>query len=132
MTSRASLLWILLLALSARAQPVPGAFQGMTLSLGQGRAVCARITFDRKVAEAGGRVFVLDAASAGDEPAIRMAEAVVTRRGGLSSRAGSAARRHGVPAAVQAVGELVAQRVDVVHLCVPPDLHARLARECLE
>lgn len=47
-------------------------------------------------------------------------------------RARSAARRHGVPAAVQAVAELVAQRVDVVHLCVPPDLHAHLARECLE
>ena len=81
MTSRASLLWILLLALPARAQPVPGAFQGMTLSLGQGRAVCAKITFDRKVAEAGGRVLVLDTANAGDEQAIRMAEAARLSRG---------------------------------------------------
>jgi len=89
---------LLFLALCARAEPVPGAFQGMTLSLGQGRAVCAKITFDRKVAEAGGRVLVLDAANAGDELAIRMAEAVVTRRGGLSSRAGATARRHGVAA----------------------------------
>jgi len=88
----------LLLAAAARAQPQPGSFTGMTLSLGQGRAVCARATFDRKLAEAGGRVFVLDAAAPADEPAIRMAEAVVVRRAGLSSRAGAAARRHGVPA----------------------------------
>ncbi|MBI2387509.1 MAG: hypothetical protein HYV14_16085, partial [Elusimicrobia bacterium] len=89
---------LLLLAASARAEPLPGAFSGLSLSLGQGRPVCARATFDRKAAEAGGRVLVLDAAAEGDDAAIRMAEAVVTRRGGLSSRAGAAARRHGVPA----------------------------------
>ncbi len=60
--------------------------------------MCARVTFDRRVAEAGGRVFVLDTASAGDEQAIRLSEAVIARRGGLSSRAGTTARRHGVPA----------------------------------
>lgn len=48
------------------------------------------------------------------------------------ARAESAARRHGIAAAVATPGELAAHAVDVVHLCVPPDLHARLARECLE
>jgi predicted dehydrogenase/nucleoside-diphosphate-sugar epimerase len=47
-------------------------------------------------------------------------------------RAQGAARRHGVRAAVASLAELVPHAVDVVHLCVPPDLHARLARECLE
>jgi hypothetical protein len=70
----------------------------MTLSLGPGLPVCARATFDRKIAESGGRVFVLDAALEGDAQAIRMAEAVIVRRAGLSSRAGASARRHGVPA----------------------------------
>ncbi len=96
--SRRAFLPLFLLALSARAEPVPGAFQGLTLSLGSGRSVCAKVTFERKVAEAGGRVLVLDAAGAGDEPAIRMAEAVIARRGGLSSRAAAFARRHGVAA----------------------------------
>ena len=98
MTSPFRLLLLLLLAPSASAQPAPGAFSGLTLSLGQGRAVCAKVTFDRKIAEGGGRVLVLDSASAADEPAIRMSEAVVVRRAGLSSRAGAAARRHGVAA----------------------------------
>lgn len=89
---------ILLLALTARAELVPGTFHGLSLSLGQGRPVCAKVTFDPKVAEAGGRVLVLDAATAADEAAIRMSEAVVARRGGLSSRVAAASRRHGVPA----------------------------------
>lgn len=98
MTRRLSYFLPILLALSARAQPVPGAFQGLSLSLGQGRPVVARATFDRAKAESGGHVFVIDVAVEGDEAAIRMSEAVVSRRGGLSSRAGAAARRHGVPA----------------------------------
>ena len=36
-----------LLAVIARAEPVPGAFHGLTLSLGSGRPVCAKVTFDR-------------------------------------------------------------------------------------
>lgn len=98
MSPAAFLPFLLHLSFSARAEPLPGAFSGLSLSLGQGRPVCARATFDRKVAESGGHVLVLDAASEGDDAAIRMAEAVVTRRGGLSSRAGASARRHGVPA----------------------------------
>lgn len=89
---------VLLLALSARAEPVPGAFHGLSLSLGPGRPVCAKVTFDRATAEAGGRILVVDAASDADDRAIRMSEAVIVRRGGLASRAGAAARRQGVPA----------------------------------
>ncbi len=98
MSGRLSLPLLFLLALSARAEPISGAFRGLTLSLGQGRSVCAKVTFDRKLAESGGRILVLDSALEGDEQAIRMSEAVIVRRGGLTSRAGAAARRHGVPA----------------------------------
>jgi phosphohistidine swiveling domain-containing protein len=76
----------------------PGAFPGLTLSLGPGRPVCARVTFDRRKAAAGGLIFVTDAGEPGDEEAIRLSEAVIARRGGLTSRAAIAARRHGVPA----------------------------------
>ena len=47
-------------------------------------------------------------------------------------RARAAARRHGIRAAVASLGELATLGIDVVHLCVPPDLHAPLARECLQ
>ena len=47
-------------------------------------------------------------------------------------RARAAAGRHGVNVAVATLEELAEHAVDVVHLCVPPDLHARLARECLD
>lgn len=47
-------------------------------------------------------------------------------------RARSAARRHGVGVAVATPAELAEHGIDVVHLCVPPDLHAGLARACLE
>jgi len=47
-------------------------------------------------------------------------------------RARAAARRHGVPNAVRDLDELGPLGIDVVHLCVPPDLHARLAQACLE
>ncbi len=47
-------------------------------------------------------------------------------------RARSAAKRHGVAEAVASLEELVDLNVQVVHLCLPPDLHARLARRALE
>jgi len=47
-------------------------------------------------------------------------------------RARAAAARHGVAHAVASLAELVGLSIDVVHLCVPPDLHVALARECLE
>ena len=84
--------------LTARVELEPGTFHGLALSLGSGRSVCGRATFNRHAAAAGGRVLVLDAAGPGDEEAIRLSQAVIVRRGGLSSRAGVEARRHGVPA----------------------------------
>jgi len=84
--------------LTARADPEPGAFPGLTLSLGPGRPVCARVTFDRRKAAAGGLIFATDAGEPGDEDAVRLSEAVIARRGGLLSRAAISARRHGVPA----------------------------------
>ncbi len=47
-------------------------------------------------------------------------------------RAARAARRFGVPRAVATLDELRAERIDVAHICVPPDLHAEVARACLE
>ena len=84
--------------LAALPEPEIGSFPGLTLSLGPGRPVCGRVTFDRRKAAAGGLIFVTDAGEPGDEDAIRLSEAVIARRGGLVSRAAIAARRHGVPA----------------------------------
>jgi hypothetical protein len=84
--------------LAARPEPEPDSFPGLTLSLGPGRPVCGRVTFDRRKAAAGGMIFATDAGEAGDEDAIRLSEAVIARRGGLSSRAAISARLHGVPA----------------------------------
>ncbi len=46
-------------------------------------------------------------------------------------RARSAARRHGIPAAVGSVAELAEHRVDVAHVLVPPPFHGAVARELL-
>jgi predicted dehydrogenase len=50
----------------------------------------------------------------------------------ILERARRSAQRHGVAVAVGSLEELSAHEIDVVHLCVPPDLHARLARQALE
>jgi hypothetical protein len=84
--------------LAVRPEPEPGSFPGLTLSMGPGRPVCGRVTFDRRKAAAGGMIFATDAGEPGDEDAIRLSEAVIARRGGLTSRAAISARRHGVPA----------------------------------
>lgn len=47
-------------------------------------------------------------------------------------RAQGAARRHGIGVAVTRLEQLLPHAIDVVHLCVPPDLHAELARAALE
>ena len=44
MKRRSFLPLFVLLALAARAEPVPGSFHGLALSLGPGRPVCARRT----------------------------------------------------------------------------------------
>lgn len=84
--------------LAAMPDPEPGSLPAATLSLGDGRPVCARVTFDRRKAQAGGRIDVVDDGRAGDEDAIRLSAAVIARRGGFSSRAAISARRHGVSA----------------------------------
>ena len=84
--------------------PEPGSWRGLALSLGPGHPVCGRATFDRRKAAAGGLILVVDAAEPGDEDAVRMSEALVARRGGLTSRAALAARRHGVPAVALGAG----------------------------
>lgn len=91
--------------LAAPPEPEPGSFPGLTLSLGSGRPVCGRVTFDRRKAAAGGLIFATDAGEPGDEDAIRLSEAVIARRGGLVSRAAISARRHGVPAVALGRGE---------------------------
>jgi hypothetical protein len=114
MTAPAAALLALLLAGPARAldprlaalpDPEPGSYPGLTLSLGQGLPVCARVTFDRRKAAAGGLIFAVDAGEPGDEDAIRLSEAVIARRGGLVSRAAISARRHGVPAVAVGRGD---------------------------
>jgi phosphohistidine swiveling domain-containing protein len=91
--------------LSSAPDPEPGSFAGLTLSLGPGRPVCARATYDRAKAAAGGRVLVVDGGESGDEDAVRLSEAVLARRGGLTSRVAISARRHGVPAVALGRGE---------------------------
>jgi predicted dehydrogenase/nucleoside-diphosphate-sugar epimerase len=46
-------------------------------------------------------------------------------------RAQSAARRHGIGAAVGAIAELEPLRIDVAHVLVPPHLHVAVARDLL-
>ncbi len=84
--------------------PEPGSWRGLALSLGPARPVCGRATFERGKAAAGGLILVVDAVEPGDEDAVRMSEALVVRRGGLTSRAALAARRHGVPAVALGTG----------------------------
>lgn len=69
------------------------------LSPGPGHEVCGRVAYDRAQAAAGGAVLVADSLEPGEEPALRGAEAFLTTRAGLSSRAAVLARRHAVPAA---------------------------------
>ncbi|MEM7308577.1 MAG: NAD-dependent epimerase/dehydratase family protein [Planctomycetota bacterium] len=47
-------------------------------------------------------------------------------------RAQAVAKRRGIPHAVASIPELREHGVEVAHLLVPPDLHARLTRELLE
>ena len=84
--------------------PEPGSWRGLALSLGPARPVCGRATLERGKAAAGGLILVVDAVEPGDEDAVRMSEALVVRRGGLTSRAALAARRHGVPAVALGTG----------------------------
>src|SRR5690606_23731066 len=50
----------------------------------------------------------------------------------VQARAEAFARAHGIPHAVSAIADLPALGIAVAHVLVPPDLHARTARELLE
>jgi hypothetical protein len=83
----------------ARAQapqipPLPGA----ALSLGAGRAVTARLTYDRNRAAEGGVILFLPGFSESDAAAARLAEALVLGSGGAASRGAAFARSHRIPA----------------------------------
>lgn len=72
-------------------------FLGLGVSLGSGRRVAARVTFDRTKAAAGGWVYASETSSYRDGGAVKMSEAVLTGGGPLGFAA-VAARRHSVPA----------------------------------
>ncbi|MBI5208999.1 MAG: hypothetical protein HY927_03400 [Elusimicrobia bacterium] len=72
-------------------------FFAVSASLGSGRKVTGRVTFDRRKAAAGGWVFAAASASPEDGQAIRMSEAVLAS-GGLLSSIAVAARERAVPA----------------------------------
>ena len=80
----------------AESPPLPGA----TLSLGAGRAVTARLTYDRARAAEGGAILVLAGFADLDAPAARLAEALVMGSGGALSRGAAFARSHRIPAVV--------------------------------
>ena len=76
--------------------PLPGA----AVSLGAGRAVTARLTYDRRRAAEGGAILVLPGFTDSDAPAARLAEALVLGSGGVLSRGAAFARSHRIPAVV--------------------------------
>lgn len=71
----------------------------LALSPGPGHPVCGRAVYDRAKAAQGGAVLVAPELQPGDEPALRMSEALLTTSAGLSGRAAVLARRQSVPAA---------------------------------
>jgi hypothetical protein len=74
--------------------PLPGA----VLSLGAGRSVTARLTYDRSRAAEGGVILVLPGFTESDAAAARLAEALVLGSGGALSRGAAFARSHRIPA----------------------------------
>ncbi|MBI4679252.1 MAG: hypothetical protein HY748_16885 [Elusimicrobia bacterium] len=74
-------------------------FLGMGVSLGAGRRVAGRVTFDRNRASGGGWVYAVQAASPQDGQAVKMSEAVLTS-GGVLSFAAVLSRQQGVAALV--------------------------------
>lgn len=82
------------MSLSAAAAVV----SGLALSLGPGYRVTAPLTFDRAKAAQGGYIYAAPRATPADDAAIRLAQAVLTGRGGELGPAGLLSRRHGVPA----------------------------------
>jgi phosphohistidine swiveling domain-containing protein len=82
----------------AQGIPAPSLLPGTALSLGSGRAVTARLTYDRSRAKEGGAILVLPVFTDSDAACARMAEALVLGSGGASSRGAAFARSHRIPA----------------------------------
>lgn len=78
----------------------PHAIPGFSVSLGPGRRVTGRLTYDARKALSGGWILAAPRAGPEQAAAVRMARAFVSTSGGLFSPAAVAARRHGVPAVV--------------------------------
>jgi phosphohistidine swiveling domain-containing protein len=81
-----------------------GVFPVATTSLGPGRPVCGKLTFNARTASSGGFIYITDSGTTGDEAAIRLSAAVIARRPGLSTRAAILARRHDVSAVALGAG----------------------------
>ncbi len=76
------------------------AFSGLTISMGAGRRVTARLTFDRNKAASGGFIYIAARVDDDAAQAVRLSQAVVTTSGGRLSRAAALARARGIPALV--------------------------------
>ncbi|MCX5795326.1 MAG: PEP-utilizing enzyme [Elusimicrobia bacterium] len=71
---------------------------GAVLSLGAGRTVTARLTYDPSRAKEGGAILVLPGFNDSDAAAARLAEALVLGSGGVLSPGAAFARSHRIPA----------------------------------
>jgi hypothetical protein len=76
----------------------PALLPGAALSLGTGRPVTARLTYDRGRAREGGAILVLPGFSDSDAAAARLAEALILGSGGAGGRGAAFARSHRIPA----------------------------------
>ena len=79
-------------------RPAPPPLPGAALSLGSGRVVTARLTYDRNRAQEGGAILVLPSFSDSDAVSVRLAEALVLGSGGALSRGAAFARSQRIPA----------------------------------
>lgn len=75
-------------------------FNGLAVSPGQGRALAARVTYDKAKAASGGFIFIAPYTTPDDLEAIRNARAVLTTSGGSLSHAAITTRELGVPAVI--------------------------------
>lgn len=76
------------------------AVPGFAVSLGPGRRVTGRLTYDARKAAGGGYIFAAPRAGAEQAAAVRLCRGLIAGAGGLFSPASAAARRHRVAAVV--------------------------------
>ncbi|MDE2490773.1 MAG: hypothetical protein KGM24_07985, partial [Elusimicrobia bacterium] len=80
--------------------PLGRRVRGLAASVGSGRPMLARVTYDKDKAARGGYVFVAPYTTPDDLDAIRASKAVITTSGGLLSHAAITTREMGVPAVI--------------------------------